>query len=181
MKIIVLNGSTRDNGNTEFLARLAVEGKEAKIVNLKDMQILPISDKRHDPQGFQPLHDDYETLIKTVLEYDAILFATPIYWYGMSGIMKNFIDRWSQSLRDKELNFKEKMKNKKAYVVACGGDEAKIKGLPLILQFKHIFEFMNMDFCGYVIGKGNSPGEVKNDHAACNEARVLLEANPAQH
>jgi multimeric flavodoxin WrbA len=174
MKVIVLNGSTRENGNTEFLAKLAVEGKDAKFVHLKDLNILPISDKRHDPQGFQPLHDDYETLIKTVLEYDAILFATPIYWYGMSGIMKNFVDRWSQSLRDRELNFKEKMKEKKAYVVACGGDDAKIKGLPLILQFKHIFEFMNMEFGGYVIGSGNTPGEVENDHAACHEARTLI-------
>ncbi|WP_274855690.1 flavodoxin family protein [Bacillus methanolicus] len=172
--MIVLNGSSRENGNTVYLARLAVEGKEAKFIHLKDKQILPICDKRHDPQGFQPLNDDYDTLIKTVLEYDAIIFATPIYWYGMSGIMKNFIDRWSQSLRDRELDFKEKMKEKKAYVVACGGDDARLKGLPLILQFKYIFDFMNMDFCGYVIGEGNSPGEVENDHSACQQARNLL-------
>ena len=70
-----------------------------------------------------------------MLEHDTIIFATPLYWYGMSGHMKNFVDRWSQSLRDTSLHFKEKMKGKKMYVVIVGGDNPKLKALPLIASF----------------------------------------------
>ncbi|RLQ97395.1 flavodoxin family protein [Falsibacillus albus] len=174
MKITVLSGSARHNGNTEYLAKTAVEKHAHTLFKLKDYKILPIDDMRHDPKGFAPVEDDYEAIIEQVLESDILIFATPIYWYGMSGQMKNFIDRWSQSLRDPMLNFKEHMSKKKAYVIICGGDQAKIKGLPLIMQFKHIFEFMGMEFGGYIIGEANAPNDILNNEFALESARRLL-------
>ncbi|MDQ0860369.1 multimeric flavodoxin WrbA [Bacillus sp. V2I10] len=60
------------------------------------------------------------------------MFVTPLYWYGMSGTMKDFFDLWSQALRDERFSFKENAKDKKAYVIIAGGDSPKIKALPLV-------------------------------------------------
>ncbi|HWI53448.1 MAG TPA: flavodoxin family protein [Symbiobacteriaceae bacterium] len=171
MKILVLYGSSRRNGNSEALADYLTRGVACSRVYLAEKQITPIVDQRHTPGGFDPVDDDHDKIIDQMLAHDIIIFATPLYWYGMSGQMKLFVDRWSQSLRDKRIEFKNGMAGKKAYVVITGGDNPRIKGLPLVQQFQYIFGFMGMEFAGYLLGKGGQPGEVLQDE------RVLAEAN----
>ncbi|MFM1655248.1 flavodoxin family protein [Brevibacillus sp. B_LB10_24] len=175
MQILVLHGSSRENGNTEQLTNCALEGIPHTSIFLRKLDIRPIVDKRHDPEGFAPVTDDYDSVIQAVLSHEILLFSTPIYWYGMSGVMKDFVDRWSQSLRDKRFSFKESLANKQAYVIAAGGDEPRIKGLPLIQQFQYIFSFVGMPFGGYIIGEGNRPGDILRDKRAVAEARLLNE------
>ena len=92
----------------------------------------------------------------------------------MTGPMKNFIDRWSQTLRDSNYpHFKENMSSKKAYVIAVGGDMPYIKGLPMIQQFQHIFDFMGTSFEGYILGEGNKPGDIVRDLKAMSAAECL--------
>jgi multimeric flavodoxin WrbA len=170
MKVLALLGSTRKDGNSEYLAKKIVEGTDHTIVSLADMDIRPIVDMRHSEGGFSPVEDDYEELVQMIQDHDILLFATPLYWYGMSGPMKNFFDRWSQYLRDERFNLKEELTRKKAYVVITGGTSARIKGLPLVQQFNYIFEFVNMEFSDYLIGAGVRPGEVVNDIAALEKA-----------
>ncbi len=174
-KILVLHGSSREGGNTEQLTNLALEGIPHTSMYLREKHIKAIEDKRHAPEGFQPVDDDYDDIIHAVLEHDILIFSTPLYWYGMSGHMKDFVDRWSQSLRDKRFHFKEIMSKKQAHVIITGGDQPRIKGLPLIQQFQYIFSFMNMEFAGYIIGQGNQPGDIMNDRRAVEEARVFNE------
>lgn len=173
MNVLVLYGSSRDNGNTEQLTQLVLEGVPHTSIRLRDKQIESIHDQRHDPDGFSSVADDYDDVTKAVLDHDVLIFATPIYWYGMSGHMKNFVDRWSQSLRDKRYNFKQSMAHKHAYVIATGGDEPRVKGLPLIQQFQYIFGFVGMPFEGYIIGEGNKPGDVLEDKRAIADAKIL--------
>jgi multimeric flavodoxin WrbA len=175
MKILVLQGSSRENGNTEQLTSLALEGIPHTTIRLREKRIEPILDQRHEPGGFTAIDDDYDAVIDEVLAHDIIVFATPIYWYGMSGYMKDFVDRWSQSLRDKRYAFKEALGQKQAYVITTGGDEPTIKGLPLIQQFQYIFSFVGMPFAGYIIGEGNKPGEILQDEKAVADAKRLGE------
>ncbi|SET81198.1 hypothetical protein SAMN05421676_108151 [Salinibacillus kushneri] len=66
------------------------------------------------------------------------------------------------------------MRSKTAFVIAVGGDNPHIKGLPLIQQFQYIFEFAGVSFEGYVIGEGNKPGEIRHDKQALHLANKLL-------
>jgi multimeric flavodoxin WrbA len=167
MSIAVIYGGTRQNGNSEILTEHVVQGIVSEKIYLRDYNIHPIIDMRHSQDGFQERNDDYNSIIDRILPHDILIFSTPIYWYSMSGTMKNFIDRWSQTLRDpKYPDFKNKMASKKAFVVAVGGDDPYIKGLPMIQQFKYIFDFIGIDFEGYILGKGNKPEDVFQDKAA---------------
>jgi len=173
MKILVLYGSSRRNGNSEALADYLTRGVECTRIYLAEKRITPIVDQRHTPGGFHPVDDDQDEIIGQMLTHDIIIFATPLYWYGMSGQMKLFVDRWSQSLRDSRIDFKNGMAGKKAYVVIAGGDNPRIKGLPLVQQFQYIFGFMGMEFAGYLLGKGGQPGEVLQDDRALADADIL--------
>lgn len=173
MKILVIYGSSREEGNTELLTERVVEGLACTRLYLRKLNVQPIVDQRHAPAGFDPVADDHDEIIRQVLAHDLIIFATPLYWYGMSGPMKDFIDRWSQSLRDPRFDFKNQIKTKLAWVIVTGGPDARLKGLPLIQQFYHIFQFVSMEFGGYLIGTGGKPGQVLDDERAMLEAGWL--------
>ncbi|HEX7064360.1 MAG TPA: flavodoxin family protein [Bacillales bacterium] len=167
MTIAVICGGTRPNGNTEILTDRAVQGLAADKIYLKDYHIQPIEDKRHTPDGFQEINDDFHSIIDRVMICDILVFSTPIYWYGMSGTMKDFIDRWSQVMRHPDYSdFKKRMAEKQAYVITVGGDKPYLKGLPLIQQFQYIFDFVTLPFEGYILGKGNKPGDIDQDQKA---------------
>ncbi|GGB62611.1 flavodoxin family protein [Virgibacillus dakarensis] len=167
MTVAVIYGGTRECGNTEILTEQAVQNISVEKIYLKNYQISPIKDQRHTEGGFQDLNDDYNYILERILCHDILIFATPIYWFSMSGTMKLFIDRWSQTLKDpKYPYFKAAMSSKKAYVIAVGGDQPFLKGLPLIQQFQFIFNFIGMSFEGYVLGKGNKPNEIVQDREA---------------
>lgn len=176
MKIAVINGSSREHGNTEALTQKALDNIQHTSFYLKNFKINPIDDLRHDAGGFVKVDDDYEELIKEILLYDVLIFATPVYWYGMSGIMKNFVDRFSESLRDETLNFKKTMGDKEAYVITVGGDNPRIKALPLIQQFQYIFDFLGTEFVGYLIGEANAPEEILADSKSLGDAKSFKTA-----
>jgi len=176
MSIAVLYGGNRPNGNTETLTKKAIQGLVVEEIYLKDYLIQPIMDKRHAEEGFPEINDDYDSIIDRILQYDILIFSTPIYWYSMTGTMKNFVDRWSQTLKDaKYPDFKKQMSQKSAYVIAVGGDDPYMKGLPMIQQFQYIFDFIGTSFAGYIIGEGNKPGEIVQDMKALYAAEQLRE------
>ncbi|MCD5322271.1 MULTISPECIES: flavodoxin family protein [Pontibacillus] len=171
MKILTILGSSRREGNTEYLVRKIVDGVQHTELFLGDYKLDPIIDERHREGGFNETHDDYESVLEQLLAHDIIVFATPVYWFGMSAQMKVFFDRWSQYLRDERFNMKAALQNKQAYVVTTGGSNPHITALPLIQQFGHIFDFVGMTYKDYMIGNAVKPGEVKEDILALQKAK----------
>ncbi len=176
MSIVVINGGSRPNGNTRILTDHVVKDLQVETIELENYRIEPIVDERHAPEGFQEVDDDYRALMDRVMQHDILIFATPIYWYTMSGTMKKFFDRWSQTMREPEYeDFRERMAKKKAYVIAVGGDSPYIKGLPLLQQFHFLFDFVNLPYAGYVLGEANRPGAITEDKRAIFSADQLNE------
>ncbi|WP_175559267.1 flavodoxin family protein [Sediminibacillus albus] len=171
--MLALLGSSRKEGNSEHLAKKALADIDYTSIYLRDYQINPILDKRHDAEGFTSVNDDYERLLEAFLAHDIIVFATPLYWFGMSGQMKNFFDRWSQYMRDSRYNFKGEIPKKSAYTIVTGNSpDPKISALPLIQQFHYIFDYIGMEFADYIIGQANQPGDIANDSFAIQKAEL---------
>lgn len=165
MSIAVIYGSSRRDGNSEQLAKRLTEGFKADHIYLADYKIEPIQDYRHAKKEPYP-EDDYRAVIDRVLAKDKLVFATPIYWYGASGLTKTFIDRWSQSLREDKDGFLAKLGDKSAWVIGIGDDDPQIKGIPLVQQFQYIFGFTGTRYEGYILGKANRPGDILEDENA---------------
>ncbi len=173
MKIMTLLGSSRKDGNTAYLSNKALEGIDHKEIFLLEKKLNPIVDQRHDAGGFDMVNDDYEELFFDFLQYDTYFFVTPVYWFGVSGQMKIFFDRWSQYMKDERIDFWEAFRGKKAYVIVTGENpHPKTAALPLILQFNAIFEYLNMEFVDYVIGKANKPGDIQSDAYALEKMKL---------
>lgn len=91
-------------------------------------------------------NDDYLPLIKEIIEkYDTLIFATPIYWYSMSGIIKVFFDRFTDLLTvEKELG--RKLRGKKMAVISCSiGDNL---GDNFWFPFSETAKYLGMKYIG---------------------------------
>ena len=100
MKIVVLKGSARHNGNSNSLADEFIHGAKENGHEIFDFDCT-----RHKVGGClgcdkcgmrNPCvqRDDFDLLRPELIEADVIVFATPIYYFGMSGQLKNVIDRF---------------------------------------------------------------------------------------
>ncbi|AUS04013.1 hypothetical protein C1A40_00280 [Tamlana carrageenivorans] len=91
--------------------------------------------------------DDYLYLIRDLLEkYDTLVFATPVYWYAMSGIMKVFFDRLTDLLTiEKELGKKLRGKNM-AIISSSYGENL---GEHFWLPFQSTATYLGMNYLGH--------------------------------
>lgn len=153
--ILVITGSARKNGDTARLIDLLFAGKSIHLIDLLDHAIHPYSYSADYPKD-----DRFISIIETVLEYDTVIFATPVYWYSMSGLMKIFFDRLTDIVTThKQLG--RKMKGKRVFAIATGADALVPEGFEV--PFKRTSEYLEMEFvdCMYFPKSsltGNLPG-----------------------
>jgi len=100
--VVGINGSPRKNGKTvQLLQKILKSAKKAggkiKLLHLSDYEIKPcIGCYSIDPKKcVYPcrIKDGMQTLYPLLEKADAIVLGSPVYWFNMSGLMKNFIDR----------------------------------------------------------------------------------------
>lgn len=170
MKISVVYGSAAPLENIEMLTRHVIEGKpDVTEIYLRDFDM-----KNRDQIQRSGEKDDYIQIIDQIIESDVLILAMPMYCYGMSGLMKTFVDRWPQvDEDDPSKHFMKAMRGKQVYLIITGKDDPRKKALPIIQQFKYICRAAGMDFNGYLIGEAANPGEIEKDKEVINQARAL--------
>lgn len=138
---IALFASSRRNGNTgKFVDRIATN-LGIEVVDLASVRMSPF-DYEHRNRG-----DDFEPLMRRILEFDQLLFATPVYWYAVAPAMKVFLDRVTDFLELPDLlNEGRRLRGKRAYVVCTSiYDEAPAS---FINTFRDTFTYLGVHLDG---------------------------------
>ena len=98
-KILIISSSPRKNSNSEALALAFAEGAreaghEVAFVTLRDKQVAFCRGCLACQKTQRCIiHDDADTIREQALHADVLVFATPIYYYEMSGQLKTLLDR----------------------------------------------------------------------------------------
>jgi putative NADPH-quinone reductase len=118
MNSLIILGSARSDGNTAAAARHLLDrlGGEAELVDLLQHRIEPYSYGRSD-QG-----DDFLGIVDRMLQCDHIVFATPVYWYAMSGGLKTFFDRLTDLTRGAGKERGRALAGRSVWLLATGTD-----------------------------------------------------------
>lgn len=104
MKIIAINGSPRKNKNTAILLKKALEGAEShgaktELVHLYDLDYkgciscFACKLKNGKSYGECALKDGLTPILEKVVDADAIILGSPIYFGSMTGAMHSFLER----------------------------------------------------------------------------------------
>lgn len=139
MKTIIVQGSSRSKGNTSKVVEILRQQWNCGYIDLNLYKVNPY-DYEHKNQN-----DDFLKLMGQITEYDLIIFATPVYWYSMSGIMKTFFDRITDCLKvEKETG--RKLRGKFMAAVSCGSDDIETEGF--FVPFQKSANYLGMKYVG---------------------------------
>ena len=155
-KGIIVLGSSNSNGETKMVASYVSSQTGYSIVDLKTMNIGEFD------YEFKNASDDFHPFMKKLVNnYEIIIFATPVYWYTMSGIMKTFFDRISDCLKtEKETG--RKLSGMEMAIISSGSDRELKDGFHM--PFKEAANYLSMTYIDDVhcwIENGEIPKEVK--------------------
>lgn len=157
MNAVVLFGSPRKEGNTillvnTFIERLKEKGVNVRVLYLNDMNIRPCQGCGVClPGGVCKINDDMKDIRKYMLESDVIVYATPVYWFSISGQLKLVIDRTFAFMDE---NFNSRIAGKKAVTIMTCGTENVGECDHIITMFKMIFDLQKLKYVGSIIATG---------------------------
>lgn len=172
-KVVIIQGSSRSKGDTYAFIIDFLRGTSISHIDLKNYKIAHY-DYEANYEG-----DDFLSLIESLIrQYDTFIFATPIYWYTMSGIMKVFFDRFSDLLQiHKPLGRQLRGKSMSVMSISSSDDVEAFFYRPFELSA----EYLGMQYLGHVhaYGDSNSISKETKERLQNFKKLNLLSNNPA--
>ena len=154
MKIVLLKGSPNINGSTNMLADSFSKGaKEAghEIIEIDaaHADISPCIGCVHcGYEGECVLSDDMDEIRSEILSSDMLVFATPLYYYGISAQLKILIDRFcSRNFSIQRKHFKSAL-----LTVAYNSDDWTFDALEA--HYDTLLRYLNLEDKGRILGYG---------------------------
>ena len=176
-RILILKGSPRKRGNSATLADQVATGAEEAGATVESFDLHGMDIRACDGCGFCQgsgecvIADDMQSLYPKLREADAIVIASPIYWFTVSAQVKLCIDRWyalegagEAALAGKEIGV----------VLTYGDSDPYTSGaINAIRMFQDIFRYERAEIVGFVYGSASQPGEVQSEPELMQRAYAL--------
>lgn len=176
-RILILKGSPRKKGNSATLADQVAAGAEeagatVEIFDLHGMDIRPCDGCDFcQGSGECVINDDMQLLYPVLRQADAIVIASPIYWFTISAQTKLCIDRWyaiegagGNALAGKEIGI----------VLTYGDSDPFTSGaINAIRTLQDIFRYEKAKIAGIVYGSASQPGEIAGQPEVMQRAYAL--------
>lgn len=172
-KVLIIETSLRTGSNSDILAESFAKGakdagNDVEIISLKGKKIgFCTGCFACQKLGKCVIEDDANVITEKILDAEVVVWATPIYYYEMSGQMKTMIDR-ANSLYPRDYKFREVYLLSTAAEDEAYTDEKAVSGLNGWIDCFEKVEFKGKVFAGGV----NERGEIEG-HKALNEAYAL--------
>ena len=169
MKVVAVVGSPHKTGNCAYLVdealkEIAKAGIETEKISLAEVSIAPC--QGHEGcAGFKvcKIKDDGPEAIRKFNEADAVILASPVYFYDVTAQMKSFIDRNYFTF-----THEQGKKAKTAGLIAIGGGGGGEATLNTLKAFIHLPEKDIFVLEGYT-----GQGSAKDKPALGKQAREM--------
>jgi multimeric flavodoxin WrbA len=172
MKTVGILGSTRKGGNTEILLDVALQeaqqngGSASKIV-LRDKVIASCDGCMGcTSTGECVIQDDMQEVYQGIREADAVIWASPVYYWSMTGLAKIALDRTYA------LSFpKLQQAGKIGGLILVAGTRGCVNAANC---FHMYFTYNHMFAAEFAWGYAREKGEIKNDTSAVNMTKEMV-------
>ncbi len=154
MKIIILEGSPNRKGSSNLLADCFKQGAEeaghtVEIIDAAHADIHPCTGCIHcGYEGPCVQKDEIDRIRPKILEADMLVFATPLYYYGMSAQLKVLIDRFCA------FNSSVQRRHMKSALLAAAWNSDDWTFEALESHYKTLVRYLNLTDMGMVLGAG---------------------------
>jgi len=152
MKVVIITGSPHKNGTTVCLTEQFIKGAEEAGHEVfrfdaanKDVHPCIACEKCHGDTPTCVFKDDMQELNPHLIEADAIVLVSPIYYYGINAQIKAVIDRFYAN--DSVLHG-----GKKAVLMVAMADDTMESAEGALASFNGMAKYLEWDIVGTVIG-----------------------------
>jgi len=162
VKVLGIMGSPRRHSNTEILLDKALDGareagaevEKVLVSKLKISPCLEIYACRKD--GNCAIKDDMQLLYDKLLEADHIIFASPIFFYGITSQAKAIVDRCQALwMRRHVLGMgKEDTRARRGLFISVGATQGKKLFDGAVLTVKYFFDAIGVKFYADLLVRG---------------------------
>lgn len=180
--VMIAIGSPRKKGNSATLAKQVAAGAmaagaEVELLFLHDLDIKPCTacDGCRKKKNIDcVIQDDMQSLYPKLKGTDALVIASPVYWFTFSAQTKLFMDRWYGLGGEKGYALAGK---KFGLVLAYGDADPFVSGAVNALHtFQDAVRFLEAEIVGMVYGSASKAGEIRKNKALMAEAYQLGKA-----
>ena len=111
------------------------------------------------------IEDDMQTLYPKIREADALVYASPVYWFTVSAQLKLFMDRCYALGGGAEYEADHALAGKRiGIVLTYGGDDVFDSGaVNAIRTFQDVFNYLPAEIVGMVYGCASAAGEIRHN------------------
>lgn len=176
-KIVVITGSPRKNGNSFAMADAFIEAAESQghQVSRFDAAFLQIGgccacDRCYESENACCIDDDFNRIAPEILAADAVVFATPVYWYSIPAQIKSVIDKmYSFCVAMKSID------GKSCAVIACCEDEDRSVLSGVSIPIERTAALLNWRMAGEVLIPGTLYAGDQEKAEGCRQAAALVD------
>ncbi len=153
MKILVITGSPRKNGNSNTLADNFIKGAQEaghSVVRFDSAfkKVHPcIACNKCGMNGQCVFKDDFEFIRNNIVDADAVVFVSPMYYFGISAQIKAVIDRFYAINGQIHVS-------KKAALIMTYADTSTKEAQPIINHYETLLNYLGWSDAGKVIASG---------------------------
>jgi len=176
MKIVGVNGSPRKYGNTARLLEAALAGArmagaETVRIDLYDYEVRPclgcLSDREEACKVPCVIRDGMDRIYRLIEESEGLVLATPVYWFNVSGVVKNMIDRMTVFENMIHHVGRSLVEGKAAGVIAVGNEQG---GAMVVANLMLTLNSMGFAIPPWGFAYYTDRGDVLEDEAAVLDA-----------
>lgn len=160
---IAILGSARGDGNTSVALRRLVDGLGCHVFDLGRLDIAPFDYAQTYPDG-----DQFMAVVREVVVAPLTVFATPVYWYSYSSVMKQFIDRLSDLLKSQK-EWGRRLRGRRFALLTTSSESAPDPDL--VSAFGRLCGYLGVGYVGCVHAEAGGPFA---DPEAVRRVRGLL-------
>ncbi len=161
----------------DLLAGLRAAGQQTDEIFLTDYRIEPIAScSSCVAAGGCDITDDFGALMDRVYAADLLVVGTPLYWYGPSGQLKLFVDRWSCLLDLDDAGFRARMRGKRAVIVLAQGERGFYEAGPCLQMLDWTFRYLDMPVAGRIVVVGHASADYASDSGQRDAVRAAAAA-----
>ena len=162
-RILVLLGSPRQKGNTALMAEAFIKGAReagnsvtAYSIGKREIRPCKACDYCQKHGGECVQKEDMRELYELLQSHDTLVMASPVYYLGMPGNLKNVIDRtYAESAKGRKIKYA-------ALLTAACKKESEVTEV-LNDYYRRLTAYLGWEDKGMVNALGvENPGEIEN-------------------
>jgi len=181
LRILAIMGSPRLGGNTDLLLDAALKGAQSEGAEVEKIVVdkLKISPCREHygclKDGNCVIRDDMDALYPKLLEADAIIMASPMFFYGITAQLKALIDR-CQALWARKHVLKQSWPGagRKGAFIAVGATKGQTLFDGSRATVKYFFKTIGVEYAEELLIRGvDQKGDIQKHPSALKDAFEL--------